>query len=107
MGRTPWSAAGPPAGQTSHWFSGRRTANRRPPYDARPLTYAGEFDGVASVVARVPSGSGGDCARAEGWTWTGFRFEQTYAATGGLCRGVKAGGAWELPSLVADVIPAN
>jgi len=82
-------------------------ANRRPPYDARPLTYAGEFDGVASVVARVPSGSGGDCARAEGWTWTGFRFEQTYAATGGLCRGVKAGGAWELPSLVADVIPAN
>jgi len=55
----------------------------------------------------VPAGSGGDCAVAEGWTWTGFRFEQIYAATGGLCRGVKAGGAWEIPSLVADVIPAK
>jgi len=82
-------------------------ANRRPPYDARPLTYAGEFDGVASIVARAPAGSSGDCSVAEGWTWTGFRFEQTYAATGGLCRGVKAGGAWEIPSLVADVIPAK
>jgi len=82
-------------------------ANRRPPYDARPLTYAGQFDGVASVVARVPAGSAGDCGSAEGWTWTGFRFEQTYAATGGLCRGVKAGGAWELPTLVTDVIPAH
>jgi hypothetical protein len=82
-------------------------ANRRPPYDARPLTYAGEFDGVASIVARVSAGGSGDCAVAEGWTWTGFRFEQTYAATGGLCRGVKAGGAWEMPSLVADVVPAK
>lgn len=82
-------------------------ANRRPPYDARPLTYAGEFDGVASVVAHVPDGPAGDCGSAAGWTWTGFRFEQTYAATGGLCRGVKAGGAWELPSLVTDVIPAH
>ena len=81
-------------------------ANRRPPYDARPLTYAGEFDGVAAVVARVPAGSAGDCGTTEGWTWTGFRFEQTYAATGGLCRGVKAGGAWELPTLVTDVIAA-
>ena len=82
-------------------------ANRRPPYDARPLTYAGEFDGAASIVARVPAGSNGDCAVAAGWTWTGFRFEQTYAATGGLCRGVKAGGAWELPTLVTDVVPAR
>ena len=71
------------------------------------LTYAGEFDGVAGVVARVPAGSAGDCGTAQGWTWTGFRFEQTYAATGGLCRGVKAGGAWQLASVVANVIPGN
>ena len=82
-------------------------ANRRPPYDARPVTYAGEFDGIATISARIPGGSAGDCGTAEAWTWTGFRFEQTYAATGGLCRGVKAGGAWELPSLVSDVIPAR
>ena len=82
-------------------------ANRRPPYDARPVTYAGEFDGVATIAVRQASGAAGDCGSAEAWTWTGFRFEQTYAATGGLCRGVKAGGAWELPTLVTDVIPAQ
>jgi hypothetical protein len=92
------------AGGTSQgWW----VANRRPPYDARPVTYAGEFDGVSTISARIPGGSAGDCGTAEAWTWTGFRFEQTYAATGGLCRGVKAGGAWELPTLVTDVIPAR
>jgi len=90
------------AGANGWWI-----ANRRPPYDARPLTYAGEFDGVATVVARVPGGSAGDCGTVEAWTWNGYRFEQTRAASGGLCRGVKAGGAWELPTLVTEVIPTN
>lgn len=82
-------------------------ANQRPPYDARPLTTAGTFDGQSTIASRVVSGSRGDCSRSENWTWNGFRFEQTYAATGGLCRGVKAGGAWELPTLVTDVIPGR
>ena len=90
------------AGASGWWI-----ANRRPPYDARPLTYAGEFDGASTVSARVPGGSAGDCGTVEAWTWNGYRFESTRAATGGLCRGVKAGGAWELPTLVTDVIPAN
>ena len=83
-------------------------ANLRPPYDARPMTYSGgDYDGVGSIAARAVTRAAGDCGSTERWTWNGFRFEQTWAATGGLCRGVKAGGAWELPSLVADVIPAN
>lgn len=82
-------------------------ANQRPPYDARPLSTAGTFDGQSTIVSRVVSGSRGDCSRSENWTWNGFRFEQTYAASGGLCRGVKAGGAWELPTLVTDVIPGR
>ena len=81
------------------------TANLRPPYDAKPLTYRGaDYDGTGTLAARATSGTRGDCGSAQAWTWNGFRFEQTYAATGGLCRGVKAGGAWELPSLVSDVI---
>ena len=84
------------------------TANLRPPYDARPMTYSsGDYDGTGSITAREASGPSGDCGTAAAWTWNGFRFEQTYAAVGGLCRGVKAGGAWELPSLVTDVIPAH
>lgn len=81
------------------------TANLRPPYDAKPLTYQGsDYDGTGTLTARAASGPKGDCGSFQAWTWNGFRFEQTYAATGGLCRGVKAGGAWELPSLVSDVI---
>ena len=49
----------------------------------------------------------GDCGAAKAWAWNGYRFEQTYDATGGLCRDVKEGGAWQLPSVVTDVIPAH
>jgi hypothetical protein len=81
------------------------TANQRPPYDAKPMSYSGaDYDGLGTITARAVGGSAGDCGGAQAWTWNGFRFEQTYAATGGLCRGVKAGGAWELPSLVSDLI---
>ena len=87
--------------------SGYWTANQRPPYDARPLTTsATDFDG-STITARATATPAGDCGSVQAWTWNGFRFEQTYAATGGLCRGVKAGGAWELPSLVSDVISSR
>jgi hypothetical protein len=97
----PCRAAGGDVGN-GYW-----TANLRPPYDARPMTYSGaDFDG-STVTARTAGAGAGDCGSAEAWTWNGFRFEQTWAASGGLCRGVKAGGAWELPTLVSDVIPAK
>ena len=83
------------------------TANLRTPYDARPTTYSGaDFDG-STISVRTTSTAAGDCGSTAAWTWNGFRFEQTHVSSGGLCRGVKAGGAWELPSLVTDVIPAN
>jgi hypothetical protein len=98
----PCRAAADGAGQ-GYWL-----ANLRPPYDAKPLALsAGDVDGVTSIAERHPAGQSGDCGDVQAWTWNGFRFERTYVATGGLCRGVKAGGAWALPSVVTDVIPAN
>ena len=92
----------PNGGGTGFWI-----ANQRPPYDARPITYsATDFDG-STLTARASATAAGDCGSAQSWTWNGFRFEPTYVATGGLCRGVKAGGAWELPSVVNDVIAAR
>ena len=85
--------------------NGYWTANLRPPYAAKPMTYSGtDYDGTGTITERVVGAGAGDCGTVQSWTWNGFRFEPTYAATGGLCRGVKAGGAWELPSLVSDVI---
>jgi len=82
-------------------------ANQRPPYDAQPMTYAGtEFDAAMSSV-HATAATAPDCASKQSWTWNGYRFEQTYAASSGLCRGVKAGGAWELPTLVSDVVPGR
>jgi hypothetical protein len=87
--------------------AGYWTANLRPPYSATPLTTTGaDYDGTGTIHAH-DGGAAGDCGGAQAWTWNGYRFEQTYAATGGLCRGVKAGGAWALPSLVTDVIDAH
>ena len=41
-------------------------ANLRPPFDARPMTYAGaDFDGSGSVTARATSGAAGDCGSVE------------------------------------------
>lgn len=98
----PCKAAAGDAG-TGYWV-----ANLRPPHDARPLTYAGAaWDGGATIVAREAGGPAGDCGTVQAWTWNGFRMEPSYAASGGLCRGVKAGGAWELPTLVNDVVPGR
>ena len=98
----------PCRGDAGSAANGYWIANLRPPYDAKPLTLSGvDYDGLGTITARSVAGAAGDCGSAERWSWNGFRFEQTYAATFGLCRGVKAGGAWELPSLVTDVIPAN
>ena len=83
-------------------------ANLRPPYDARPLTHSGaDYEGQGTITARATLGAAGDCGSLQAWSWNGFRFEPSYAATGGLCRGVKAGGAWELPSLVNEIIPGK
>ena len=88
--------------------NGYWTANLRPPYDARAMTYWGaDYDGSGTITAQRVTGERGDCSSIEAWTWNGYRFEQSFAASGGLCRGVKAGGAWQLPSVVADVIPGN
>ena len=88
--------------------NGYWTANLRPPYDAKALTYSGsDYDGTGTIAARETSASTGDCGSTQAWTWNGFRFEQTYSATGGLCRSVKAGGAWELPSVVSNVVPGK
>lgn len=98
----PCRVASDGGGGTGYW-----TANQRPPYAAQPITLsASDFDG-STITARTTLGTAGDCGSTQSWTWNGFRFEPSRAATGGLCRGVKAGGAWELPSLVNDLVPGR
>lgn len=45
----------------------------------------------------------GDCWNRRVWTWNGSTFVKSEESTTGLCRGF-AGGAWDLPTYVSDVI---
>lgn len=57
------------------------------------------------VITASHKGRGiGDCWGHEEWTWDGRTFVHTRSATTGLCKLVTAGGAWDLPTLVARVV---
>ncbi|MDO4776161.1 MAG: DUF1176 domain-containing protein [Cardiobacteriaceae bacterium] len=45
----------------------------------------------------------GDCWHEERWRYDGERFVQSFAAEHGMCRGFP-GGAWEMPTLVKEII---
>ncbi|MGP9638233.1 DUF1176 domain-containing protein [Psychrobacter sp. AOP22-C1-22] len=46
----------------------------------------------------------GDCWSMKEWVWNGEIFNKTLEQTTGLCRLIEAGGAWDLPTYVSDVI---
>ena len=67
---------------------------------------ATEFDG--ETVAAIHKGRGlGDCYAMDEWTWDGEAYVHTLSSTTGQCRGLAAGGAWELPEHVAEVRQAG
>jgi hypothetical protein len=58
-------------------------------------------DGLISLGQR---GRGiGDCWSSSEWVWDGKAFVQTSQSTTGMCRYIRAGGTWDLPSFVAQV----
>jgi len=81
--------------------------NDQMPYHAVLVTTQGtSFEPQASRISAQQRGRGvGDCFSQEQWVWDGARFVHTASGTTGLCRGVTAGGPWDLPTLAADVRP--
>lgn len=78
-----------------------------PPYSAVLVTTSAT-DYADGVIRSTQKGRGiGDCIGSASWTWDGQSFAQTSAATTGLCRGISAGGAWNLPTLVTRVHKAH
>lgn len=59
------------------------------------------------VITEAQKGRGiGDCWSTAEWVWDGKTFVQSSDATTGMCRAIRAGGAWPLPTLVTEVKPA-
>ncbi|ALB54961.1 DUF1176 domain-containing protein [Cronobacter universalis NCTC 9529] len=60
------------------------------------------------VITSVQRGRGiGDCMGIASWTWDGKAFVQSDDYGTGDCRLIRSGGAWEMPTLVTQVIPAK
>lgn len=78
----------------------------KPPYSAVLVTTSAT-DCADGVISSAQKGRGiGDCFGSATWTWDGRSFAQTSATTG-MCRGIAAGGAWNLPTLVTRIHKAR
>lgn len=84
-------------------------ANAKPPFAAQAITLsATDFDEATSTLVAMQKGRGvADCVAEDRWTWNGFAFEPTSSTTSGMCRGIAPGGAWNLPTVVTELIPAK
>jgi hypothetical protein len=86
--------------------SGYWVIDGKAPYNPQFVTGDGtDYDD--GVIGASHKGRGlGDCWGKGEWTWDGTRFVQTLSSSTGQCKGF-LGGAWDLPTLVADVRKGN
>ena len=74
------------------------------PNKPKLITLSGS-DYSAGEISAAHKGRGlGDCWSMESWVWDGRNFSRTLEQTTGLCRLIEAGGAWNLPTYVSEVI---
>jgi hypothetical protein len=60
------------------------------------------------VISYGHKGRGlGDCWGMASWVWDGETFRKNREATTGMCRYIRLGGTWDLPTFVADVKPTQ
>jgi hypothetical protein len=86
--------------------SGYWVIDAKAPYRPQLVTTdATDYDN--GTIGATHKGRGlGDCWGKEEWTWDGTRFVQTLSSSTGQCKGF-LGGAWDLPTFVADVQQGN
>lgn len=75
------------------------------PYRSSLVTQdGGSYQG--GTIGASHKGRGlGDCWSQQSWTWDGRSFVLTSQGTTGLCKLIEPGGAWDLPTLVTEVLP--
>lgn len=60
------------------------------------------------IIDMAQKGRGlGDCWGNESWVWDGKAFQLSSSYTTGMCRYLRAGGTWVLPTWVTDVKKAD
>jgi hypothetical protein len=100
--------------QNPCWSGAYNSANRywvvdvAPPHRAMQIDddTLQEFEPASGTLRGFQKGRGlGDCVSLSQWVWDGQAFIKASEKTTGLCRGF-LGGAWDLPTHRARVIPA-
>ena len=71
------------------------------------VTYSGTSY-LKGIIDMAQKGRGlGDCWGNESWVWDGKKFQLSSSYTTGMCRYLRAGGTWVLPTFVTDVKKAD
>lgn len=81
--------------------------NSNAPYNPVLVTTSASDYGNGVISAAQKGRGVGDCWSADSWVWNGRQFVQSESLTTGMCKGVAAGGAWSLPTVVSEVRQAK
>lgn len=76
------------------------------PTNPQLITVSGSFYNQGELTAAHKSRGLGDCWGHKTWVWDGRHFVLAEQSSTGMCRGF-AGGAWNLPTYVSEVIADN
>ena len=79
--------------------------DHRTPSEPTLVTYSGGTYDDGHIINGQRGRGLGDCVFLEEWTWNGTTFVKSSAMTTGLCRMIQLGGAWDLPTVISEVIP--
>ncbi len=71
------------------------------------ITVSGTGYGDGEIFMGQKGRGLGDCWGTKSWIWDGETFRKDREATTGMCRYLRLGGTWDLPTWVADVKPAG
>ncbi|WP_435949738.1 DUF1176 domain-containing protein [Psychrobacter sp. DM8] len=81
--------------------------DHRKPSNPKLITTAGSDYYGGKIIAAHKGRGLGDCWSMTNWLWDGKTFAKTREMTTGLCRLIEAGGAWQMPTYVSEVIKPN
>ena len=85
-------------GSSGYWL-----IDNEKPRNPQLITTAGNDYFEGEISANHKDRGIGDCWNSKTWVWNGQTFAKSEDSSSGMCRGF-AGGAWDLPSYVSEVV---
>ena len=84
---------------SGYWLINNNKANK-----PKLITLSGSEYNAGEIFAAHKGRGLGDCWSVKNWIWDGETFAISSELTTGMCRLIEAGGAWDLPTYVSEII---